>query len=368
MTRTFLLASACLAVVLISNATGAEEMEWLHVSRDQSHFALEPSHRRFIPWGVNYDRDYKSRLLEDYWETEWATVEQDFREMKQLGANVVRIHLQLGKFMESQDRPNEKALVRLTQLVKLAEKTGLYLDLTGLGCYHRKNVPVWYDKLEEDGRWKVQARFWAAIAGKCATSPAIFCYDLMNEPVAPRTKSKDGDWLPGPPLGDKYFLQFITLDPKDRPRSEIAKQWVHALVEAIRRQDRRHMITVGLLPGSPERADDWSGFDLKELTDLDYISVHMYPESGQVDNALKILSRFSVGKPVVIEETFPLRCSIDEFKQFMNGSKQYASGWIGFYWGQTPEELRRLRDFSALFTLPWLEFFQKEAKNLANPR
>lgn len=369
MIRTFLLASACLVAFLVSNAAGAEEMEWIQVSADQSHFALQPSDRRFVPWGVNYDRDYKGRLLEDYWQTEWTTVKQDFQEMKQLGANVVRVHLQLGKFMESQDRPNEKALARLAQLVKLAETTGLYLDLTGLGCYHRKDIPAWYDKMAENDRWKVQARFWAAVAGKCAASPAIFCYDLMNEPVAAGAKSTDGDWLPGAPLGGEQFLQHITLDPKGRPRSQIAKQWVHTLVEAIRRQDRRHMITVGLLPGSPERADDWSGFDLKELTELDYISVHMYPESGQVDKALKILSRFSVGKPVVIEETFPLSCSFEEFKQFMDGSKKYASGWIGFYWGQTPEELRKTLTLSdAAFTLPWLEFFQKEAKSLANPR
>ena len=28
---------------------------------------------------------------------------------------------------------------------------GLYLDLTGLGCYHKKDVPAWYDKLAETG-------------------------------------------------------------------------------------------------------------------------------------------------------------------------------------------------------------------------
>ena len=61
--------------------------------------------------------------------------------MKQLGANVVRIHLQLGKFMDGPDKPNEKALDRLGKLVALAERTRLYLDLTGLGCYHKKDVP-----------------------------------------------------------------------------------------------------------------------------------------------------------------------------------------------------------------------------------
>ena len=42
-----------------------------------------------------------------------------------------------------------------------------------------------------------------------------------------------------------------------------------------------------------------------------------------------------MGKPVVIEETFPLKCSTAEFEQFIDGSKKHAAGWIGFYWGKT---------------------------------
>ena len=122
------------------------------------------SGRRFTPWGFNYDHDEKGRLIEDYWETEWPRIEQDFREMKALGANVVRVHLQLGKFMMGADRPDERSLVRLGRLLDLAERLGLYLDLTGLGCYHKKDVPAWYDAMTEPDRWAVQARFWEAIA------------------------------------------------------------------------------------------------------------------------------------------------------------------------------------------------------------
>ena len=57
----------------------------------------------------------------------------------------------------------------------------------------------------------MQARFWEAVAGRCADSPAVFCYDLMNEPVVPGGKRKAGDWL-GPPFAGKHFVQFITLD------------------------------------------------------------------------------------------------------------------------------------------------------------
>jgi hypothetical protein len=343
-------------------------MEWIKVSKDQSHFVLEPSGRRFVPWGFNYAEDATGRFLEDYWETQWPTVEQDFREMKQLGANVVRIHPQFGIFMESQDRPNEKALARLAKLVNLAEEIGIYLDITGLGCYRRKDIPVWYDRLSEADRWKAQARFWEAVAGTCAASPAVFCYDLMNEPIAPSSKQKDGAWLPGPALVGREYLQSIALDPKGRSRSEVAKQWVSTLVQAIRTRDRRHLITVGLLPGNPERADDWSGFDPKALTDLDFISVHIYPEQGQVEKWLKILSQFSVGKPVVIEEIFHLRCSIEELAHFIEGSKEYACGWIGHYMGETPEELPQSKKHGAEYLLQWLEFFQKEREYMARPR
>jgi hypothetical protein len=49
----------------------------------------------------------------------------------------------------------------------LAETVRLYLDLTGLGCYHKKDVPAWYDKLSENDRWDAQGRFCEAVAGRC---------------------------------------------------------------------------------------------------------------------------------------------------------------------------------------------------------
>ena len=118
---------------------------WIQVSADKSGFVDTRTGKSFTPWGFNYDRDYKMRLLEDYWETEWATVVEDFREMKALGANVVRIHLQLAKFMTAPDKPNAKALARLGKLLQLAEETGLHLDLTGLACYRKADVPAWFD-------------------------------------------------------------------------------------------------------------------------------------------------------------------------------------------------------------------------------
>ncbi len=344
----------------------SDDMPWVAVSTDKKGFVLEPSRRPFIPWGFNYDHDTDGRLIEDYWDERWPTVEAHFGQMKKLGANSVRIHLQLGKFMDGPNKPNEKTLDRLTRLIALAGKERLYLNLTGLGCYHKADVPPWYDRLTEKDRWDAQAHFWQAIAGRCAKSPAIFCYNLMNEPVVPGGKRKSGDWL-GQPFGGKHFVQFITLDQQDRPRPDIARQWVHHLTTAIRAKDKRHLITVGLVDWSLDRPGLTSGFVPARITaDLDFISVHLYPKTGKLKEALDTLEGFAVGKPIVIEETFPLACTPRELDEFIAASKQHAAGWFGFYWGKTPDELRRSRTIPDALMLGWLELFVKKAKAIGN--
>ena len=339
-----------------------DEMLWVAVSKDKKGFVLDPSGRPFVPWGFNYDHDDKGRLIEDYWEDEWPIVEAHFGQMKKLGANVVRVHLQLGKFMDGPEKPTGKALDRLGKLLGLAERLRLYLDLTGLGCYHKKDVHAWYDKLSEKERWDAQARFWQAVAGRCAASPAVFCYDLMNEPVVPGGKRKEGDWL-GPAFAGKHFLQFITLDQGERPRPDIARQWVRHLTAAVREKDKRHLITVGLVDWSLDRKGLTSGFVPEKLVDdLDFVSVHLYPKAGKVKDALDMLAGFAVGKPVLIEETFPLACSPKELEEFIEESEIHAAGWIGFYWGKPPEELRRSKEIGDALTLGWLELFQRKAK------
>ena len=359
----FLCATFSLLVPASLGQRPAGKLQWIRVSDNHRGFVLDSSKRKFTPWGFNYDHDERGRLLEDYWESEWAKVEEDFRTMKRLGANVVRIHLQFGKFMQARDRPNTKALDRLGRLLALAEHTGLYLNLTGLGCYHKHDVAAWYDALSEAERWQAQARFWEAVAQRCAASAAVFCYDLMNEPVVPGGKRKAGDWL-GPAFAGKYhFVQFVTLDQGGRPRPEIARRWVKRLATAIRKHDRRHLITVGLVPWSLDRPRLTSGFVPDKIAaDLDFVSVHIYPEKGKRREALETLKGFAVGKPVVIEEMFPLRCSADELRDFIHASEKVAAGWIGFYWGKPPERLRGSGAIADALTLSWLELFQKEAK------
>lgn len=334
----------------------AAPLEYIRVPEGRREFTRATSGRTFIPWGFNYDHDHQMRLLEDYWETEWETVVADFHEMKQLGANVVRIHLQLARFMDSPEKANQTSLQQLTRLLQLAERTGLYLDLTGLASYRKADTPKWYDAMEESARWRTQAKFWELIAATGADSPSVFCYDLMNEPFVPTQPRAPGDWLAGH-LGGFYYVQALTLTPAGRTPPQVARAWVEQMVRAIRQHDQRHLITLGMLPNS--------GRALVEAVSphLDFISVHEYPRSGRVEESLGRLKQFDAGKPLLIEELFPLTCTAPELHEFIKRSSPPASGWIGFYWGQTPEELQQIEGLPAAITRAWLQLFQAANPN-----
>jgi sugar phosphate isomerase/epimerase len=349
---------------MLAASLAAAEMEWLQVSKDGRGFVGATSGQTFTPWGFNYDRDYKLRLIEEYWDAEWQTVADDFREMKELGANVVRVHLQFAKFMDGANTPNRKSLDQLGRVLELAEKTGLYLDITGLGCFRKGDVPRWYNEAAEEQRWAAQARFWEAIAERCAASPAVFFYDLMNEPVVPSGKRNAGDWMTGELSGLSY-VQFISLDQAGRARPEIARQWIAKLVAAIRKHDRRRLISAGLLPD----ADGKSGFVQNVVApELDFLCLHIYPDRKKLADDLKTVEAFAVGKPLIIEETFPINCSAEELRQFIGDSGKYACGWIGFYWGKTPAQLRESKDIGDALMLAWLEMFQKAKPAGAAPK
>ena len=64
--------SLLIAFLVLTGHCFAAEFEWVLVGDDQRSFVLEKSGHR---------------------DHEWVTVEEDLKEMKKLGANVVRIHL-----------------------------------------------------------------------------------------------------------------------------------------------------------------------------------------------------------------------------------------------------------------------------------
>lgn len=349
-----------LIVFLVSLINHAGAMERVGLSADGSQFVLKESGARFTPWGFNFVGEYGS-IMEEYWTERWGGIEKDFKEMKKLGANVIRVHLQIPTYMSAPDQIRPESLKQLRMLLDLARDNGLWLDITGLGLYRAKNVPPWLDALDEAGRWKAQAFFWREIARACKGHPAVFCYDLMNEPVITEPKPGENAWLTGE-LGGFYFVQRIARELKGREQKEIAAAWVEQMTRAIRDADTDTLITVGVIPFEQIWPTARPAFYTPAtMRHLDFVSPHFYPRTGKIADDLAALKIYDMGKPVVIEETFPMSCSQAEFETFITGSRATAKGWISHYFGKTIEEHRKDKEPLGGMMANFLEYWRKNA-------
>jgi hypothetical protein len=338
------------AVFALLTGCAAPRMEFVRVAPDNKGFIQTHSHQPFTPWGNNYGVNEPA----ENGKMDWPRIARDFEDFGKMRANVARIHLQVPHYMDAPDKPNAQALAELSQLLKLAERKGIYLDITGLASYHILHRAAWYDALADKDRWAAQACFWEAVSRTCVKSPAVFCYDLMNEPVA--GGDRKGGWYAGR-MGDYEFVQHLSLDQGNRPQSEIAKEWTRIMVSAIRKHDRVHPITIGQLPA-------WGPPPEVVGPELDFIAVHIYPDAGKVADALKNLKQFDIGKPIVVEETFPLGCGVADERKFLLQSRGIASGWIGQYPEETPDQLLALKRSGKLnagqaLYLSWIELFRE---------
>ena len=118
------------------------------------------------------------------------------------------------------------------------------------------------------------------------------------------------------------------------------------LTTAIRKVDRRHLITVGLVDWSLDRPGGlYSGFDpAKIAADLDFLSVHLYPKKGKIDKALKTLAGFDVGKPVLIEETFPTEMLHRGIGEVLRWFEEDGRRMDGFFLGSVAGGTAALED------------------------
>ncbi len=335
----------------------AQELEAVGVAPAKDSFVLVPSGIRFVPWGNNYASvDILERL-----EKEPKRVAREFAEMRAAGANVARIHPELPRILVGPDKVNQQALDQLRQLLAIAKQAGIYLKITGLASYKIKDRLVWYDALDEQTRWEAQAFFWETIARTCAEHNVVFAYDLVNEPAA-IGKREDG-WYMGK-MGDVEFCQRLTLDPGDRKAEDVFRDWTRHMVAAIRKHDKTRLITLGMLP--------FPGAYRVVADELDFVSPHLYPKSGKVDDELNLLKKFDWGKPIVIGETFTLSCGVEDERKFLLQSRQIAHGWMGHWPDESPTVLAELKlagkaTIHQAIWLSWVDLFKEVGPEMLNP-
>ena len=349
-TTTRLVCSALLlhVLILVSEARPGD-MEAVKVAPDKNGFVLARSGDRYVPWGHNYGSiDIMERLAEDP-----ARVERDFAEMRAAGTTVARIHPEMPHILTAPDTADPQALDRLRKLLLIAERSGIHLMITGLACYKIEYRMAWYDSMDEQERWKTQAFFWETIAHTCAESPVVFAYDLINEPAAVG-KPADG-WYTGR-MGDVEFCQRLSLSPGDRTGDDVFHAWTQLMVDSIRKHDQTHLITLGMLP--------FPGAYAVAAEQLDFVSPHLYPKTDKVDDEIELLQKFDWGKPIVIGETFPLSCGVDDERDFLLRSREFAHGWIGHWPDESPQELAELKSSGTatiqnVIWLSWVDLFRE---------
>lgn len=278
-------------------------------------------------WGLNYSAP--QALLEDDWMQpgKWLAIEKSIKDIEALGANLVRVAVQYNTMMESSSEPNQENLQQLRKLALLAQEHGLYFMVSGLGAFSKADQPAWYDSLDESARWATQALYWESIAGAIGDIPAVFAYELMNEPIVPSVATDV--WLPGEGMGGNYFAQNITRTPNGREMKEIMSSWIKTLTAAIRKKDTKTPVTVGFLPFA-----NFGQFS----EDLDINNTHIYPKTGEEAASNAMVQRFASDKPLIVTETFALSIGTDDWEKWIKQNNADVAGWVGMH-GKTLQEI-----------------------------
>jgi len=323
-------------------------MELIVVTPDGEGFAERDSGRPYIPFGTNYYDPHTGWAPKLWRQFDANKVREHFEVMKKLGVNCARVFLTAGSFQPEVKTIDEQALKKLNTLIKIAHDTRIGLILTGPD--HWEGSPSYWRPDRYAGEDALQALeyFWEVIGYRYRGEPAIFAWDLLNEPHMPWfEKGWDVSWnkwlknqyLDWDILKDAWGKEIRESDkwsdvkvPENKSnagnprlrdwqlfREYLTDEWVRRQVEAIRGTDSTHLITVGYIqwsyplvrPGGPSRYAAFNPHRQKQW--LDFMTIHFYPTMGapfgseynwskNLSYLQTILSYCHTGKPVVLGE------------------------------------------------------------------
>ncbi|MBT2384622.1 cellulase family glycosylhydrolase [Streptomyces sp. ISL-11] len=195
--------------------------------------------------------------------------------------------------------------------------------------YYEPAVQAAFEHLYQDADLRrAQARMWQVLAGRFARHPAVFGYDLINEPMG---RLRPGETLP---------------DAARRIEREQLTPMYDRLAEAVRRVDRRHWLFVEPTPIVGEGLPTALGrvADPKVVYAPHFYNAAM--EAGKdYDPAAGWLAAYEAavtryprerGVPVVVGEWGPPDGSLPNMGRFYEDAlaslSRYAAGWAGYTW------------------------------------
>jgi len=364
------------------------------------------SGRSYIPFGTNYydpNTGWAPRLWRRF---DPEKVRRHFRVMREMGVNCARVFLTAGSFQPNAETVERDALEKLDKLVRIARENGIRLLLTGPD--HWEGQPAYWrpDRFAGENALNALEHFWHVVGRRYRGEPAIFAWDLLNEPHMPfyleqwrvrwdgwlrraygtwdALKSAWGDALTESDRWGRVGVpenKAKTGDPRLRDwqafREHLADEWVRRQVEAIRKADPTHLVTVGYIqwsyplvrPGQPGR---YAAFNpRRQARWLDFVTIHFYPTLGspfQSDsNRRKNLAYLQAacaycrtGKPVVLGEFGWYGGGAPQNHPFLSEQQQaqwiaaeieasrgLVDGWLSWPFADSPES-RDISLFSGL--------------------
>jgi endo-1,4-beta-mannosidase len=392
----FLIATAIILwYPVTSSATRHQEMELIKVAPDGRGFVELDSGHPYIPFGTNYYDPHTGWAPKLWRQFDAEKVRQHFRVMSGMGVNCARVFLTAGSFQPTAEKIEEQALAKLDMLVEIARENGVRLILTGPD--HWEGQPDYWKPDRFAGQEALQAleRFWAVVAHRYRGEPAIFAWDLLNEPHIPwfveQWRPMWNAWLHST-YGNREALKTAWGDelneadewgnvavPENLPnpgnprlldwqnfREHLADEWVRCQVEAIRRVDPTHLVSVGYIQwsyplvrsGNPGR---YAAFNpRRQARWLDFVTIHFYPilggpfesEQGWQKNIgylQGVLAYCHTGKPVVLGEFGWYGGGAPQQNPYLSeqqqalwisgeieASRSLADGWLSWPFADTP--------------------------------
>lgn len=429
--RSTVIAAAALAAVWL-NVTGlpveGSEMQLIAVATDGQGFVERDSGRSYIVFGTNYYDPHTGWAPKLWQQFDAERVRQHFAIMRELGVNCARVFLTAGSFQPTPEHIEEPALKKLDKLVEIARESGIRLLLTGPD--HWEGTPSYWrpDRFAGEAAVHALEHFWEVVGSRYKGEPAIFAWDLLNEPELPwfveHWHPQWNAWL------QKTYESYDALKaawgdeltetdrwgevavPKNQPdlgsprlrdwqhfREHLADEWVRRQAEALRRADPTHLVTVGYIQwsyplvhsGPPGR---YAAFNPRRQTRwLDFVTVHFYPTMGgpfsSDENWQKnlaylqaVLAYCHAGKPAVLGEYGWYGGGAPQQHPYLTEDQQaewigaeiqtsrcLVSGWLSWPFADTPTS-RDISKFAGLVksdltVKAWGRKFEELAANLS---
>ena len=380
---------------MTSSVAARSKMQLIVVSDDGEGFAERDSGRLYIPFGTNYYDPHTGWAPKIWRKFDADKVREHFRLMSKIGVNCARVFLTAASFQPKTETIDEQSLKKLDTLIKIARETDIRLILTGPD--HWEGSPSYWrpDRFAGEEALRALEHFWEVLGQRYQGEPAIFAWDLLNEPHLPwfikEWRDRWNTWLEktyrnwdslkvawGDELREKDRWGKVAV-PENRDdagnprlrdwqrfREYLADEWVRRQVEALRGADPTHLITVGYIqwsyplirPGQPSRYAAFNPHRQKKW--LDFMTIHFYPTMGAPlgsdENWRKnliylqaVLAYCHIGKPVVLGEfgwygggapqKHPYLSEVEQSRWIsaeIEASRPLANGWLSWPFADSP--------------------------------